>query len=224
MASGSGARALSVGVAPGCAGHVTGRRKWRREWAGSGARVLGAVTPFSPLPPFPARPSSTRSAFPHPRSAPRVGRAAPALRLPFLSPRCALKPACLVGWGRPSPSLRGPGPCRVRPRRRTSLRLLSTFPLSLWRATAPTVCSLKPNLPLSMAALHLNSSHLLMGSRSPDSAPGMVFSHCRWRRAPGLAAGSTSGSRAWGAQSEGLLWPHRGLPEHCRQWGIAGTF
>lgn len=68
-------------------------------------RALGAGAPFSTLPPFLARPGPTRpeSAFSLPRSLPWLSRAAPALQLPFHNPRWALRPACLVGWGRPSP-------------------------------------------------------------------------------------------------------------------------
>lgn len=67
----------------------------------------------------------------------------------------------------PRPSLRVLGPCRLQPRRQPSLRLLSTFPVGLWRGTAPTVRLFKP---ASLAALHLNSSHLPMVSRLLNSA------------------------------------------------------
>ncbi|CAN8191106.1 unnamed protein product [Coccothraustes coccothraustes] len=100
MASGSGARALSVGVAPGCADHVTGRRKWRRDRAGSVRSVRAPRSlPFLPFPPDPAR---SGSAFPLPKSLPWLS-AVPALQLPFHNPRWALRLACLVGWGRPCP-------------------------------------------------------------------------------------------------------------------------
>lgn len=104
MASRSGARALSVGVAPGCACHVTRRRKRLRRLlagAGAGSAALG------PAAPLPARPGpAAYASHPNPRRAergrygtaprrvPPTGRlhpdryrAAPALRPPYCRPR-----------------------------------------------------------------------------------------------------------------------------------------
>ncbi|XP_037258021.1 uncharacterized protein LOC119154512 isoform X2 [Falco rusticolus] len=108
MASRSGARALSVGVAPGCARHVMRRRKRQRRhglglgsWPGrSGSacqpadavssrrgRSGGCAVPASTA--VRARPGPGPTALPPGRPHLERCRAAPALWLPFCSPRWA---------------------------------------------------------------------------------------------------------------------------------------
>ncbi|XP_074409645.1 uncharacterized protein LOC141731091 [Zonotrichia albicollis] len=98
MASGSGARALSVGVAPGCAGHVTGKAE---VVAGPGwERALGAGPAFSPLPlpPFPARPGPSRERVPRPaRPGPSRERVPPAEVLTLAEPCSPGAPAPVRG-------------------------------------------------------------------------------------------------------------------------------